>query len=478
MAEVDVSSYKLPQREGIIDKAKKFGDIEQQRLGIEKAKLDLVNQRYGILNKELSNMANTPGITADEVIKRGQDLVNLKIIPPDMYSQFVKQIPTDPTKIGDYLATTLKRTMSTQEAVNFQYGVPGTVTNNQQLQPVVTSPAFGVKKIGPSIQMQPGPTTETVDNNPTLPDGTPNPNFGARRLLGSQPAEQPQGSIGLPAAPQDRTPIVPNRVKSLPVGPVNDPRIQGESNNFGGRVVSATVEPDKPATFAERFPVASGPTTSLAPGVGEAQKGAAEVSGGNFARDLTASSNYPSEIFPLQQAITALEKLGTKGTGPGTETINNLKSFVLSNVPGIKETDFNNTVADFDKAKKYLTDFVNRSGLAAGTNDRLASAMAGNPSVGISNAAAVDVAKAALALRNMQQAQILQAQQSNVTPDKYSAWAANWNKNVDPRAFGVNLMSQDKLKKLVEGMTKSEKEKFERSLEIAFKSGVIKPPGQ
>ena len=125
------------------------------------------------------------------------------------------------------------------------------------------------------------------------------------------------------------------------------------------------------------------------------------------------AARYQRDIFPLKEAIPALERLGTKGTGPGTETINNIKSFVLSNVPGVKESDFNGTVGDYDKAKKYLTDFVNQTG-STGTNDKLAAAFAGNPSVHISNAAAQDVAKSALALRRMQQAQIIEFEKTIV----------------------------------------------------------------
>ena len=76
--------------------------------------------------------------------------------------------------------------------------------------------------------------------------------------------------------------------------------------------------------------------------------------------------------------------------------------------PALPGADFNglkHDVATYERAKKYLTDFVNQNG-STGTNDKLAAGFAGNQSVNISSAAAVDVAKSALALRRMKQAQL------------------------------------------------------------------------
>src|SRR5262249_38844427 len=132
--------------------------------------------------------------------------------------------------------------------------------------------------------------------------------------------------------------------------------------------------------------------------------------------------------------------LGSKGTGPGTETTNHLKSFLITNVPGVSQSSFNGTVEDYDKAKKYLTDFVNQNG-NTGTNDKLAAAFAGNPSVGISNAAAVDVAKSALALRRMKQAQLVEFEKSGLPDSEFAKWASRWQINHDPRAFGFDMMT-------------------------------------
>ena len=222
-------------------------------------------------------------------------------------------------------------------------------------------------------------------------------------------------------------------------------------------------------------PRPTGPVTGLAPGVAEAETRAGGASGEQLAHARIAASNYQRDIFPLTQAIPALERLGTKGTGPGTEEINQLKSFILSNVPGVKSEDFKGTVADYDKAKKYLTDFVNQTG-STGTNDKLAAAFAGNPSVGISNAAAVDVAKSALALRKMQQAAIINFERLGLPASQFSRYMTQTMNTLDPRAFGFDLIKDAKKQKALIDDLKSkpaEAENFRKSYELAKSLGMI-----
>ena len=320
------------------------------------------------------------------------------------------------------------------------------------------------------------------------------------RAGGPQAPVPPAGYTAAPGVygaiqPGSTAPIVPNRVQSMPVAgpavPLRSSAIPGPSSNFGGIVQGATTQDLAKA----RLPVATpnqqvqnriapmgpyapaGPVTGRAPGVAEAATTAGTASGGQLAADRQTAARYQRDIFPLKEAIPALERLGTKGTGPGTETINNIKSFVLSNVPGVKESDFNGTVGDYDKAKKYLTDFVNQTG-STGTNDKLAAAFAGNPSVHISNAAAQDVAKSALALRRMQQAQIIEFEKTGLPPDKYASWATKWGNTQDSRAYGLDLMGADKAEKLKKSLKGDDLATFMRSLRIAHESKNVLGFGQ
>jgi len=307
--------------------------------------------------------------------------------------------------------------------------------------------------------------TEQVNTDRT------SPNYGSKSLIGPQPAQIPSGTLPVQGG-------IPGQYRNVPLpptqpGPVTNPVIMGQSSNFGGRVTGAVAQAP---TFADRFNAArpGGVTTSLPPGAGEAVATGAAGGAQAAVAGRARAANFQREIFPLQQAIPALEKLGPKGTGPGTDTINNMKSFVLSNIPGVKESDFNGTVADYDKAKKYLTDFVNQTG-NSGTNDKLAAAFAGNPSVGISNAAAVDVAKSALSLRRMQQAEDVAFENSGLPDEARQKFSLRFNNEQDPRAYGVDLIGKDKLKKLIDGMSPAELETFKKSIQIAHDTKSISP---
>ncbi len=462
---IDTSSYPKPTAgPSVLDTLGKLQGIEQQQVSIDQSKLKLVNDRYGVVSKELQGLLGDPEVDFNKVAARTQNLVNLGLMPAPMMAQFLKDVPTDKASIPKYIEMKVKQAQSIMDAINYAHGQPGTMDTGQTVQPVRTSPApgFGIRSEGPPIQKQIPPTTEGVDEN------------GQPKLLGPQTPQLAPGTVTAPPA--------------LPVGPVNNPAIRGPSANFGGNVIGAEVGPNLTGRLpiqpinrvAQGFPnVPRGPATGLPPGVAEAEKFAGTGSGEHLNKERALGANFQRDVFPLAQAIPALESLGTKGTGPGTETINNLKSFVLSNVPGVKESDFSGTVKDYDKAKKYLTDFVNQTG-STGTNDKLAAAFAGNPSVGISNAAAVDVAKSALALRRMQQARLLEFEALNKPASQFSKWSAQRTNELDPRAFGVDVMSPEAKVKLRQQLDKNPKERdrFNKSLELAHRYEFITPQGQ
>jgi hypothetical protein len=214
----------------------------------------------------------------------------------------------------------------------------------------------------------------------------------------------------------------------------------------------------------------------LPPGTGESSAALKVASGQQYASDLLASNNYKRSIYPLQQAIPALEALGKTGTGPGTEQINSIKSFFQSmGLPGFDA----DKITNFNLAQKYLTDYVNQTG-NTGTNDKLAAAFAGNPSTKIANAAALDVAKSAYALRAMDEAKVRTFQTTGLPDEQYSRWVNNvWNKTVDPRAFGIPYMSPQVKDILDKQLTKEgpqARANFMSSLGIAHNVGMTDVP--
>jgi hypothetical protein len=432
MPELDFSSYPRPAAPtSLLDNVQKLGSIQQQALGVNQQKLDQANQALGYMTRAMGSIG--PNGTKKDYLQVGQNAVKMGLVPQEMLNTYIERLTAAKTP-QDFYNEVMTSAASHQETINYHLGQPGTMENGQTIQPTLTSPkpGFGVRSSGPPIQRQIPPGAPTID-----------PNSGAGTLYGAQPPDIAPGSGAVAAPPP---------VGGLPVARSGAFPVPGNSNNFGGKIIST--DESKPDTFANRF-APRGPATSLPPGQAEAEQASGLGSGEQLAKARTAATGYQRDIFPLMQAIPALEKLGTKGTGPGTETINNIKSFILSNVPGVTEKSFEglSDVASFDKVHKYLTDFVNQTG-NSGTNDKLAAAFAGNPSTRISNAAAVDVAKSALALRNMQQAQLLEFEKQKLPANQFSKWVAKRTNELDPRAFGVHLMTADARKKLKERLKK------------------------
>lgn len=215
-----------------------------------------------------------------------------------------------------------------------------------------------------------------------------------------------------------------------------------------------------------------GVVTKPAPGVAEAQVQTGAGSGAALNEARQGALNYQQHVFPLEQAIPALERLGATGTGPGTDELNKVKSFLQSaGIPGLSV----DKIKDFDEAKKYLTDFVNQNG-NSGTNDKLAAAFAGNPSVHISNAAALDVAKSALSLRRMKQAQLVEFEKSGRPDSDYTKWASQWNLSHDPRVYGFDMMAPEQRKKVLSEMPENKQQLFMMAVQDAVTHGIIRTP--
>jgi len=467
--EADTSSYNQPLPVSPLEMAGKIGAVQQQAQQIQSGALTIDNQKVELANKALTALGTAvtslgPNASKEQYKAVGENVAKAFNLPPQAIQSWNERIDNAATP-QEFYNQAVTAIGEHSAAVGYHLGQRQDIGNGQTVTPAVTSvkPGFGVRPISAPIQQQLPVGTEEVNTD------RGSPNFGSKRLIGPQPAQVPPGALPVQGG-------IPGQFRNAPIpptqpGPVTNPAIKGPSANFGGTVVGATAEAP---TFADRFSAArpGGVTTSLPPGTGGAMETGAQGGAVAAVNARQKAGSFQREIFPLQQAIPALEKLGPKGTGPGTETINHLKSFAISMVPGIKESDFNGTVADYDKAKKYLTDFVNQTG-NSGTNDKLAAAFAGNPSVGISNAAAVDVAKSALSLRRMQQAEIVAFEKSGLPDSEYQKFSVRFNNEQDPRAYGVDMIPKEKLKKLIEGMSPEELRVFKSSIQIAHETKSI-----
>ncbi len=437
MAEVDTSMYpKAPAPNAFLDTAGGVIGIanaaEQNRLlqtQNQQTQLDLVNNQVGTLVNGFSTLASLPDLSPQHFVQFGQRMVEEGIISPEIFAAEMKAIEGaggDPAALRQLAGNFSLRALDAGQRFSAQYGTPTMIDTGNALVPSTVSPITGIHPIGATIQKTLSPTE-----------------LATPATIGTTPAGQPiTGTTG-------------QLLEKAGVNPLTALPMQQGANN-------------------PLMPIAGpGVVTSLPAGDIAAMERTGAASGDDLAQARIREAKFQQDIVPLQKAIPALEALGATGTGPGTEQINEIKSFLQSmGLPGADVEGIKN----FDEARKYLTQYAQTVG-DTGTNDKLAASFAGNPSVSISNAAAVDVAKTALALRKLQNAQLMAFEASGQPESQFSKFASEFNATQDPRAYGLDMMTPDARAKLIGGLKGDEKSKFAQSLRIAIQLGLVQPPG-
>ena len=409
--------------------------VQNARTANQIQQFDLANRQLGTLRNTLGSLAAKPDLSYDDIISHASNLVANGIVPQAMATREIMGAQTfanDPEKLRGFVTNHLVNVADAHDRLNQAgFGPPQTddigdakVTRSYNPQRhSFSGVGNGVVATGMSPDAKAAPRTGVAADGSTYT--APTSSTVGRTGIALPPAQASASSAGAPTSMAPAGVTVPGAV-----------------------------------------------ATSQAPGVKEAATATGQQSGEQLAADRKSAADYQRTIFPLTQAIPALERLGTTGTGPGTEQFNQIKSFLQSaGLPGLDTSK----IKDFDEVKKYLTDFVNQNG-NTGTNDKLAAAFAGNPSVGISNAAAADVAKSALALQRMKQARTFEFANSGLPDAQYGQFAAKFATQQDPRAYGYDMMSAPAQQKMLSAMTPAEKERFVASLRVAHRNSLLNGP--
>lgn len=251
---------------------------------------------------------------------------------------------------------------------------------------------------------------------------------------------------------------------------------------LSGRVEGPRTETGEPTSISvgqANYAGAGGPAKP-AVGIATGLPPGSEKSAAVLQEDLARARNFGQELFPWQQALEKLKALGPGGTAPGSKGRQEFASFLYGLSPTVSRWAGVDPekIRDYAEAEKYLTQATMSRAASFGTHtdQALAQAISGNPNVHINDLANVDVVKAAIALRRMEQAQTLEA--SKAGPVGYTASAAKWASTQDPRAFAIDLMPPEQIKKLQKDLKGKEREKFNASLKAAIDNGLIQLPGQ
>lgn len=421
-------------------------EAQQRGQTIEASQITLARQNMGIAESYLSPLLAHPNPSSSEIVGALGEAMTKGHLKEDVARNLYSSLPRGPegqideTKIRSWLQQQQMRMMDQKQRFDAMFPAPVMVNNGQANIPMYMPQIGDITQAGPGIQMQPSPTTIQYDANGQA-------HFvGTMGSQGTQPAPgQPGQGFGMGGGVQ---------------GPQATPGQVSQGGGMGG---------------AGQGGLPPGTLAAPPPGVIEATGVDANRSATAWAnlRDQTADAS--TQIFQLGKAME-----GIKGanTGPGSDALNNAKSFLMTIDPGIlKKLGLTDPagVQSYDEANKYLmANALSASGsLGEGTDSKIASAITANASTHISNLAAQDVIKANIALVKAKQAQALAFQQSGLPSGKFSDWAVQWSKNNDPRAFLADQQSAKERRAMMDKMNAREMAAYVSSFKSAAKNGVI-----
>ncbi len=417
-------SYGLPEA------YKGSQEAQQRNIAIDSAQLENANKHLTAVSGYYADLMK-PGSTSKDVsVALGRALTNHIIEMPrllELYSTLPRDQngQIDESKVPQWAQQQQLQVMDVQQRINAMHPAPTMQDLPGGGKAPFVMPQIGqVQQVGDTIQPAPAPTTTTVG-----PDGTP-------RYIGN-----PQGNNPYEAAYQA------SQGRAAPTGGGIAP-----GGNIGGL------------------------PSALSPAASAAQSDTGHASAQAYAALKNEVGNAATQRFQLNQALTGLQGAPT---GPGTETVNSVKSFLLAQspdalkrfLPGVNVGE----IKDRDKADKYLTAFASgqAGSFSPNTNEKLATALSANASTHISNLAAQDVVKANIGLVKMKQAQADAFLSSGLPAEKFSDWAVKWNKDTDPRAFIADQMSKKDRTDMINKMKPSEKTAFLNSVQSAIATGLV-----
>jgi hypothetical protein len=222
---------------------------------------------------------------------------------------------------------------------------------------------------------------------------------------------------------------------------------------------------------------------SFSTGPGADEQVTKKLSQDRLLADSTIQSEYAKNILPYTQSLNLYGRGMT--TAPGADFLNDMKGRaggVLRSM-GVS-TPFDST-KQYDELHKWLTQLVTSTPGAAGSDQRLATTLAGNANTGIHELAGEDMVKVGAALMRMNAS--VRSNWDDMGPEgqaKYGGYYANYlrdvNKNLDLRGFAWDMLNPEQRKTLAEDLAAhrsdpSYAQNIINSREMARKAGYLGP---
>jgi hypothetical protein len=427
------AAYNLPTLQGQILQQK------TNQLEFDTKQLDQAAKRTGYVANGLGGLLASGDITPSAVMKIAASGIAQGLFSSQDAMNVLSDMPNDPAQLQNWVKQ--KYVGFSEDTDRLKTLMPTTQTINTGAQQVVAS-------IDPLTGQPTG--RSTVFNNQLTPEAASQPTqifdpaTGTMRQITREQFANAAVGAGQGGMPQQYLP-----------------------DTSGGSLGTGRLQP---ITGGGAPGLQSSPALGSAEAAQVVGKGAAEAS---LALQRQADA-APQSIYQFQNMR---EKLADINTGPGTDWRNTAQAFITGLSPDIaaKIGIDPQKIASAEEFKKYATQATQATlaSLGEGTDSKLASAAAANPGTQLSklgNQQLIDVLIAgqrAIAAKNSAW------QASGLPPEQFNRFSSQWNKEIDPRVFAAQDMSNDQVWKMVDSLTKREQDAFMNSWNKAQQLGYV-----
>jgi len=429
------AAYNMPQVQSQI--------LEQRNKALEfdKNKFDLAMKQNTYFKNSFAPLLKSENVTMEDLSRIGAGMIKDGLVPVEEVVRGMQGIPDTPEGRKQWVTERYMQSLDNDAQLKLMMPQTQILNTGGQQQVIAIDPLTG------------RPTTTGVAQN------TMDPNTASSPVAAFDPATG---------------------------APVNLTRQQFVNQAGGGQPSTLGL----PGTGANgRYPGAQGAAPMGGPSIGVqtgpslGQAAAAETVGKGSAEGVLSLQNQaegsPQRVYFLQDMAANLSKFDSGPTADWTAKANAL---AMQLAPGVAQklgVD-PQAVASKEEFSKFATNLaINSSaGLGAGTDSKLATAVAGNPNASLSKLGNDQIIKVLIGTERATQAKNAAWQNAGVDPAQYGKWSAQWNKDIDPRVFVTPELSQEERAKMFKGLKPADQKKFLDSYRTAIDAGIIQRPAK
>jgi len=151
---------------------KGFLETDESQGKVDAQKFKLASESYGAYRKEIASLRDDPQLSKALVLQRGQQMVQIGMLKPEMYAAAIEGLPDDPMQLRAKLHQGLASQLTPEQMLTAFAPKPEKMDNGQQISFRDTnpnSPTYGQATGGAVVQKQQSP--ETIASNATAQRG-------------------------------------------------------------------------------------------------------------------------------------------------------------------------------------------------------------------------------------------------------------------------------------------------------------------